>query len=281
MRAGTRSIEVASLSDVGRVRAVNQDRCGERGVAGGGRLLVLCDGMGGHAAGEVASQLAVDTITEVVAAGGLPPDLLLRRAFEEASARIRARAAEERSVRGMGTTGVALLLDGRGAAWVAHVGDSRAYRLRAGRIEPLTEDHSVVAQQLRAGLITAEQAERLPHNELLRAIGQPPPLEVDVARIDALPGDRFLLCSDGLWNVLGDSELAEIVGRESPADAVLRLVDAANERGTRDNVTAQVASVGAALGPAPGAAARWVAVAAALALTAAAAACWLLRRGGD
>jgi protein phosphatase len=235
-----RPVSTASLTDVGRVRKVNQDHCGELTAPDGGRLLVLCDGMGGHSGGEIASHLAVETIVESVGEGGAPPDQLLRRAFDAANERIKRRGRENPQLRGMGTTGVALYLGGDGFAWVAHVGDSRAYRLRNGKMQRLTDDHSLVAEQLRSGLITAEEAERLPKNELLRAIGQEPPLKIDIARHDVREGDRFLLCSDGLWNVFQDDEIAFTLGSEAPAVAVRKLVDRANERGSRDNVTVQI-----------------------------------------
>jgi serine/threonine protein phosphatase PrpC len=205
---------------------------------------VLCDGMGGHHGGEIASQVGVEAIGAAVTAGNGPPDARLIRAFQEAHRRIRDRACEQEELRGMGTTGVALLYDGRGTAWVAHVGDSRAYRVREGRIEQITADHSVVADQLRRGVVTAEQAERLPHNELMRAIGASPEIQVDVAQHDVRAGDRFLLCSDGLWNVVSDQEMVETVERELPSTAVRLLVARANDRGANDNVTVQILAAG-------------------------------------
>ncbi|HME71663.1 MAG TPA: PP2C family serine/threonine-protein phosphatase [Myxococcota bacterium] len=236
--------QTASLSDVGRTRSINQDSCGEFQGPNGEGLLVLCDGMGGHHGGEIASQVGVEAIGAVVTAGNGPPDARLIRAFQEAHRRIRDRAREQEELRGMGTTGVALLYDGRGTAWVAHVGDSRAYRVRGGRIEQITQDHSVVADQLRRGVVTAEEAEGLPHNELLRAIGASPEIQVDVAQHDVRAGDRFLLCSDGLWNIVSDQEMVETVERELPSAAVRLLVARANDRGANDNVTVQILAAG-------------------------------------
>jgi protein phosphatase len=236
--------QTASLTDVGRTRSINQDACGEFRGEDGEDLLVLCDGMGGHQGGEIASQLGVEAIGAVVTKGEGPPDARLLRAFQEAHRRIRDRAQEQEELRGMGTTGVALLYDGRGRAWVAHVGDSRAYRVREGRIEQITADHSVVADQLRRGVVTPEDAESLPHNELMRAIGAAPEIDVDLAEHEVRPGDRFLLCSDGLWNKLSDREILETVERELPSAAVRRLVACANDRGANDNVTVQILAAG-------------------------------------
>ncbi len=244
-------VQRASLSDVGRRRRANQDHCGEFPAADGSVLLVCCDGMGGHLGGEVASLVAVETIGREfsAAAAGAPPDARLRRAFQAAHARVSGRAAQRPELHGMGTTGVALFYDGAARVWVAHVGDSRCYRVRDGRIEQLTHDHSIVAELVRAGRLTPEQAASHPHNELSRAIGASRELEVDCAELDVKPGDRFLLCSDGLWNLVEPREMAEAVLRETPSGAVRRLVDRANERGGTDNVTVQVLGVGDAAPP--------------------------------
>jgi len=238
-------VQIASLSDVGRKRTTNQDHCGDFTGSAGERLLVLCDGMGGHQGGEVASHLAVATIGEVVAAGGAPQEELLRNAIATAHERLRTRAAQEAGLLGMGTTTVALFFDGGDALWIAHVGDSRAYRIREGRVEQLTEDHSVVAEQLRRGMISEAEAARLPRNELLHAVGAGVELHVDVGHHDLRPGDRFLLCSDGLWNLVSDAEIASIVMQAAPEAAVHQLVDLANQRGANDNVTVQIFAIGA------------------------------------
>jgi protein phosphatase len=241
------AVEAASLSDVGRRRRANQDSCGEFPGQDGALLLVCCDGMGGHQGGEVASKLAVETIGAEFDAAA--PEASLRQAFLSAHARVKARATERAELHGMGTTGVALYYDGNARAVVAHVGDSRCYRVRGGEIEQLTGDHSVVAELLRAGRLTPEQAATHPHNELSRAIGASHQLEVDCAEHDVREGDRFVLCSDGLWNLVEAREIAEAVLREAPAQAVRTLVDRANERGGTDNVTVQILGVGAAAAP--------------------------------
>jgi protein phosphatase len=248
--AGAIPIETASLSDVGQRRKSNQDHCGEFTGAAGERILVLCDGMGGHQGGEVASQLAVATIGEVVAGGGHPPEELLRKGFAQAQLKLRVRSAEDPNLRGMGTTAVTLLAPDGESVWIAHTGDSRAYRVRDGQIEQLTADHSVVAEQLRRRLLTPAEAERLPRNELLHALGAGAQLRVDVGRHDLRPGDRFLLCSDGLWGLVGEREMAALALQLGPAAAVRRLVDLANERGANDNVTVQILAYGSSAGTA-------------------------------
>jgi serine/threonine protein phosphatase PrpC len=234
----------ASLSDVGRRRRANQDYCAEFPGASGALLLVCCDGMGGHQGGEVASQLAAATIGDAFRAAQGDPGTRLERAFKEANRRVRERAASDAKLDGMGTTAVALYFDGAATAWIASVGDSRAYRVRGGRAEQLTNDHSVVAELLRLGRITAAEAARQPHNQLARAIGAEDDVEVDTAKHDALDGDRWLLCSDGLWNLVDEREIAERLLRESPEEAARQLVNAANERGGTDNVTVQVLALG-------------------------------------
>ncbi len=236
------SAEYASLSDVGRRRRVNQDAFGEFPCADGGVLLVCCDGMGGHQGGEVASQLAVETIGREFDAAS--PEQSLPRAILAAHARVKGRAAERPELYGMGTTAVALHWDGAARAVVAHVGDSRCYRIRGGRIEQLTPDHSIVAELLRTGRITPEQAASRPHNELTRAIGASESLDADCAAHDARDGDLFLLCSDGLWNMVDDARIAAAAQRELPKSAVRTLVDLANAAGGTDNVTVQILGIG-------------------------------------
>jgi protein phosphatase len=236
----------ASLSDVGRRRRANQDFCAEFPGEGGAVLLVCCDGMGGHQGGEVASQLAVTTIGEAFAASSGDPRKRLEAAFKEANRRVRARADSDAKLDGMGTTAVALYFDGSATAWVASVGDSRAYRVRGGRAEQLTIDHSVVAELLRLGRISAAEAARQPHNQLARAIGAEADIEVDTFQLDARDGDRWLLCSDGLWNLVSEQEIANRLLHESPQEAARMLVESANERGGTDNVTVQVLALGGA-----------------------------------
>ena len=144
----------------------------------------------------------------------------------------------------MGTTAVALLFGPGPSAWVAHVGDSRAYRLRQGRLEVITQDHSWVFEEIRARRLTPEQAEVHPYrNALMRSIGVDPGVEVDVARVPIEAGDRFLLCSDGLWGELDHDTMADVAATGDPRDCVHRLVDLANISGGHDNVTVQLAAL--------------------------------------
>jgi len=238
-------ITTASLSDVGRVRTRNEDYCEEFSHPAGHRLLVLADGMGGHQAGETASRTAVETIGAVFADFDHDPDAMLRGALEAANERVHQMAVDDPELRGMGTTVVALLLEAEGEAWVAHVGDSRLYRLRANVLEPLTQDHSVVAELERRGLLTPDEAAVHPRrNEILRSIGVQGEVEVDVARLDLQVGDRFVLCSDGLSGMVDDMEITTILADHIPQLAAQLLIDRANEHGGHDNVTVQIASVG-------------------------------------
>jgi protein phosphatase len=238
-----RAAEYASLSDVGRRRRVNQDAFGEFPGASGGVLLVCCDGMGGHQSGEVASRLAVETVGREFHGGS--PAATLPRAILAAHAGVKARAAQRPDLYGMGTTAVALYFDGGARAWVAHVGDSRCYRIRGGHIEQLTRDHSIVAELLRAGRITPEEARVRPNNELTRALGASSALEPDCTEHEARDGDVFVLCSDGLWNLVDDANIAAAAQREGPKSAVRTLVDLANANGGTDNVTVQILAIGA------------------------------------
>lgn len=238
-------LETAALSDVGRVRSENQDACAELLSPQGARLLVVADGMGGHQGGSIASRLAIETIQAVFQRGGLRGPELLDAALREANQRVHGAAAQDTALSGMGTTAVALLFDGGlDTAWIAHVGDSRIYRLRDGHFEQLTEDHSAVAELVRRGVITPEEAETHPRrNEILRSLGVEAEVEPTLASVELRPGDQLLLCSDGLSGVLSDAEIADVLLRTPPAQAVRVLVDTVNARGAPDNVTVMIAAV--------------------------------------
>lgn len=236
-----RRIVTAARTDPGRVRDGNQDYCAEFERGGTTRLLVVADGMGGHAKGDVASRVAVETIGEAFQSGSANPEDLLREAFSAANARVHVMGAEDPL--GMGTTAVALLLQPEGA-WVAHVGDSRAYRWRNGSMTRLTEDHSWVFQEVAHGRMTPAEAATHPRrNALLRSIGTEDDLPADVRAVELLPGDRVLLCSDGLWDELDEATLGDALGAGEPAECVGRLIELANRAGGHDNVTAAVARV--------------------------------------
>jgi protein phosphatase len=240
----TAQLKTAFLSDIGRTRAENQDSCGEFEGPSGARMMAVADGMGGHQGGATASRIAIEALGEVFTRTPEPAAGTLRESLENANARVRQAAQGRPELRGMGTTCVALVFAADGAAWVAHVGDSRAYLLRDGSMAPLTADHSTVAELVRLGKITLEEAAVHPRrNEILRSIGAEPSVQVDVAPIDVRPGDQYLLCSDGLSGLVSDSEMGAVLLRESPENATRILVDLANERGGPDNVTVMVTAV--------------------------------------
>ena len=243
---GTR---VASRSDVGRVRAFNEDSCGSFMLADGVRLLVVADGMGGHRGGATASREALATIAAAFEESGSlrehDPHETLRQAIERANERVHSMSIEDPELAGMGTTVVAFLLDTAGRGAVAHVGDSRAYRYRAGRLEALTSDHSVVAEMLKRGVLSAEEAAYHPRrNEILRSVGVLQQVEVEISAVDITAGDRILLCSDGLCGVISDAEIDEILARTASAEeAVNALVELANDCGGPDNITVELLAI--------------------------------------
>lgn len=235
-------IATASLSEIGLVRTSNQDFCDIFEAPSGSRLLVVADGMGGHRGGATASRIATETIGELFQGStGEPADILFD-AITTANQRVHQQSNDDPDLRGMGTTVVALLFDAEGLVWVANVGDSRAYRLHAAGIQQITEDHSVVGEMVRHGLITAEEAEVHPRrNEILRSVGVEEQVEIDIAQVSSAPGDFFILCSDGLTGLVSDHDIAQVVKSEAPADAAKRLVEMANDGGGLDNITVQIA----------------------------------------
>jgi PPM family protein phosphatase len=233
-----KALDFSIFSDAGRVRLNNEDRAA---AAPEINLYVLCDGMGGLEAGERASQLAVETVLKHCrdeAANSTPSSEILTSAIELANERIFKSAQEARSKSGMGSTIVAVQFYGERAI-VAHVGDSRVYRLRRGDLSQLTEDHSFVAEQVRRGIITAAEAHQSQlQNVLIRALGVEPQVKVAVSEELLLEGDTFLLCSDGLTRELSDVQIAGVLEEAAHAnEAAAHLVRLANEAGGEDNVT--------------------------------------------
>lgn len=229
----------AGVTDTGRTRDHNEDAFA---IAAGLGIAVLADGMGGHAAGEVASELAVGTALTILGqTAGLAPGIRLETAVQAANANIRDKAASSPRYRDMGTTLVAVLVEDRTLA-VAHVGDSRLYRLRRGRLAALTRDHSVQQELIDKGMYTPEQArEQVPRNLLSRALGLDDDIRADIAEHAVEAGDRYLLCSDGLHEMLGDDEIAALLGRAGKLPEVCAaLVELANARGGKDNITVVV-----------------------------------------
>lgn len=235
---------ISGATHVGVVRRINQDAFGRFDDPDRGEiLLVVADGLGGHRGGEVASRMAVDLLGQLVRAGPEAPATRLTRAIEEANRQIHDAARVDYTLEGMGTTVVCLLLAPGGPCHVAHVGDSRLYRLRSRNFEALTEDHSLVATLVREGVLQPDEARVDPRrNQILRALGVRKEVEVDVAPVEPLPGDTYLLCTDGLHGLLEDPAIRELaLEHADPELAVEQLIAAANRAGGTDNVTCMLA----------------------------------------
>jgi serine/threonine protein phosphatase PrpC len=246
----------AIRSDPGVARTENEDFVGAYApeeLEDRGPLFVVADGMGGHAAGEVASRIAVETVfAEWMSGPAAPPRQALRSAVRAANSAVFA-ASLDNEHRGMGTTIVALALAGH-EALTGHVGDSRAYLIRNGQCSQLTADHSRVGEMLRSRLITPEQAANHPARSMLtRSLGHDPGVQVDLTRTEVEPGDCFVLCSDGLWDLVSRSEIAEATSEAGADDAAAGLLKTALERGAPDNVSAIVVRVNTVLTPPPAA----------------------------
>jgi serine/threonine protein phosphatase PrpC len=233
----------AAVSDRGRKRPSNEDAFGfsvERGV------FLVCDGMGGAAAGEIASSLAVDEMLRLLdrqargkdgsKAAAMP--LLAEEAIHAANEAIFSRSQRVDKLNGMGTTLVGLLVDER-RVWVLNVGDSRCYRLRNRRLEQITLDHSLVEEQVRLGRMTRSEALRSPlRNVITRALGTQSQVTPDIFELAPEPGDLFLLCTDGLTRELTDASIESLLGADLPLEAAcVRLVEAAKKAGGHDNIT--------------------------------------------
>lgn len=232
-------IQVAARSDVGQVRTNNEDNFGYDLQQG---IFIVCDGMGGQACGEVASKVAVQAVLDFfkseAARSPLRPAELLAQSIAAANAAVRAAEREHEDRTGMGTTIVALLVRDH-AVSVAHVGDSRIYLARGGTVMQLTDDHSLVAEQVRRGVITPEQAESSAwQHVLIRAIGAADQVEVDTQEFACEAGDVYLLATDGLMNTVADQEIADIINSPASVEAMCdELIRRANANGGDDNVT--------------------------------------------
>jgi PPM family protein phosphatase len=228
-----RIAEEAVRTDTGRQRNANEDS-----LFVAAPLFVVADGMGGAQAGEVASKAAAESFAGELPAS--PPERVLEETIEGANRTIHELARKDPGLAGMGTTTTAAIvdLDGETVA-IGHVGDSRAYRLRSGRFEQLTRDHSLVEEMRRKGQLTDAQAEDHPQRSIItRALGPEPEVQVDVQTVPAQDGDVFLICSDGLTTMLDDEQIARILSRATSLEAAVRaLVDEANRAGGRDNIT--------------------------------------------
>lgn len=245
----------AALSDVGIKRAHNEDSFLVNEPLG---LFVVADGMGGHAGGETASRVSVTTIAEEVEAAhkanprafvephpldGAPLAEVVRDALEAACGAVFEAARANEGLEGMGTTTVAIIV-GAGAAYAGHVGDSRFYMVRGDHIQQVSEDHSLVNEQVKAGILTEEQAKHSRFKNIItRSIGFEEDVLVDVMGVQLEAGDQLLLCSDGLSNLVEDYEMRDVL-RSLPLDEVPKaLVDLANARGGDDNITVVVVEI--------------------------------------
>ncbi len=245
-------IRSAALTDPGRVRQGNEDAFIADDALG---LYAVADGVGGLEAGEVASRAVIESLQGAIAAlrsgkdatpafglslGGPRESLALRHAIELANQQLWDHVQRSPGLQGMGSTVTAMVIRGDRACLV-HVGDSRAYRFRGATLSQLTRDHTMVAEQVRAGKISVAEARRSPNrNVITRAVGIEQDIELDLASETVRPGDRYLLCSDGLTDMVSDKEIAAFLRDLEPRDAVRSLIDEANRNGGKDNITAVV-----------------------------------------
>ena len=245
----------AGLTDVGRKRNHNED---SYLIDEDLQLYVVADGMGGHAGGGTASRIAVETIDQEMRSAkksaedpftvetplqDSPLPEFLRTSVEKACAAIFKAAQDDPRLAGMGTTVITLCVKGENALF-AHVGDSRAYLVRGDLIQQVSEDHSLVNEQIKAGMITPEEAKHSRYKNIItRSVGFEEEVQVDVMGLVTRPGDSFILCSDGLANLVDDKEIREIVLANPLKEAPKKLIELANERGGDDNITVIVVTV--------------------------------------
>lgn len=220
------------VTHTGLIRAQNEDtiRITER-------VYILADGMGGHLAGEIASRMTADEIEKRLAVCNEPSTEILREAIAQTNAIVYEKQLTEPDMRGMGTT-LTMLWEGEEYVYIGHVGDSRAYLLRDGVMRQMTEDHSLVGELMRAGAITPEKARTHPQrNVITQAVGSDISVHPDVFRIMKMPGDKWLLCSDGLTDMVEDAWIAQVIAQQDSASAAQMLLDEALKNGGKDNVS--------------------------------------------
>lgn len=238
-------VEVAALTDVGTEREHNEDRCGQLLESPGCGLLVVADGVSSAEAGETASQTAVDATLKTFREQppGTATPKRLYRAVQQANIEVYDLATVVPELRGMTTTLTAVVVD-RGELTAAHVGDSRLYLLREGRLTQLTKDHTVAGEKSRMGLMSKSRARESPDKSVLtRSLGRELIVPIDRLSNRVYRGDTLLVCSDGLYNVLDEHELARLLADGDAGSACRRLVETANGRGTLDNLSAAVLRV--------------------------------------
>lgn len=238
-------IHYGTVSDQGKIRSSNEDSYTANLK---NKIFLVADGMGGHAAGEIASQIAAATVEEIMAiklSSGHPVEETLHAAAEEANSRIYQAQRMKSEFAGMGSTLTALSICEE-KYYIAHVGDSRAYLLRGGALEQLTRDHSLVWQLYESGVLKKEELSSHPQKNLItRSIGPHPQVEVDIEEGEACEGDTYLLCSDGLTDMLSDENIRKILSEpdKTPLQLGEALVEAANNRGGADNITVVVVRI--------------------------------------
>ena len=240
-RSATRVL-YSGLSEAGRVRSINQDShfVGEMET---GYVAVVADGMGGHKTGEVASQKAVETIRGELSQASTYPPAALAKAVQAANLEIFDYASLHPEHQGMGTTLTTVFIDDQ-VGLVGHVGDSRAYLIRENGIRQLTFDHSWVAEQVRQGVITQDEARRHRlRNVITNALGSTQEVKLDLLYFEVQAGDKLLLCSDGVSMLLTEDVMKSLVSKHKPEEAVKHLIAEANRRGSPDNITAIVLEV--------------------------------------
>ncbi|NLY43577.1 MAG: Stp1/IreP family PP2C-type Ser/Thr phosphatase [Clostridiaceae bacterium] len=240
-------MRLGAFTDKGRAREINEDNffVSEPNEASGARFCIIADGMGGHNAGEVASKMAIDemreSIRQLYRAGMSDSQIIevLKESMWKANAAIYYRAFENKLCAGMGTTAIVCFVNDRNA-YIAHVGDSRAYLIRDKTISQITTDHSVVEELINSGTITREEAVSHPQRHVItRALGADKDIDIDIYVHKYISNDIILICTDGLTNMLNDSEIFEIIDRNQDLQcAVEELVLMANNKGGLDNITA-------------------------------------------
>lgn len=261
--AGPFAYVTGNATDLGRVREENQDYYGAYPGTPYGDLWVVCDGMGGASGGRTASTMAVEAVRKTLAQVGEPTGVqALLAAVAAANAAVYARAMAEAALRGMGTT-IVMLLISEARAYLAHVGDSRAYLLRDGQLRQVTRDHTIVREMVESGVLTPEQARTHPDSHIIsRSVGIGPRVAVDVESegIEVRLGDRWILCTDGLSGPVDDATIAAVAAGRTPHGASQALVECANEAGGPDNITVQIVEVVEGAPAAAGRAAGWLRV---------------------
>lgn len=242
-------MEIAVLTDIGQIRSINQDSFGIFAKAPicdkKGKIFIVADGMGGHAAGDLASKMAVEHIIEryYLLDGNNSIDKNLEISIKQSNKYIFEKASTDASRKGMGSTITAIVLRGDKGI-IANVGDSRTYLIRGGKITQITFDHSWVAEQIRNGVLTVEQARNHPNrNVITRALGIAEETEVDLFNLDLRKNDIIVLCSDGLYSSVDDEEIRHIALGNSTQLTCRKLVDLANKRGGKDNITVMILKI--------------------------------------